>query len=224
MHHGVYIGKYAKDRSKKILILGESHHINKSDNSVAGVPANYTSASVVEEYLIKAKCGKVTNSLQFFSKIAESFGFDSEREEERLEFWKSVYFGNYVDVLCGIGDDKAEKQISKNKKSYNDELFQFINENGIDIVCCFGRRVFNALPSLTNKSLEEQGRICKDIYIGKTNDFIELCTYLPNVCHRGTSVELKKSVMVYSFRHPSARGGYRAENYVDVLNKVWKEV
>ena len=99
MHKGVFKGEKAKDQPVKILILGESHHINTDSkvttDKIAGVPASYTTASVIHEHLEKRKIHG------FFTKIAKTFGIPETEEEN---FWQGVYFGNYIDVLCGIGN------------------------------------------------------------------------------------------------------------------------
>lgn len=218
MHHGVFHDKNAEVKPKRILILGESHHIDKKadgKDKIAGVPASYTTASVVEEYIIDPN----KYNLHFFNKIAWSFGRSTKTDSERREFWSQFYFGNYVDVLCGIKDDRAVKQIKEHRKEYNNALFNFINEHNIDTVICFGRRVFNALPSLADNS-EDNGFIKSDIYVGKIKDYIGLCTYNPNVEHKNVEVKLNKSLQAYGLRHPSARGGFKAENYVDVLKEL----
>ena len=48
-------------------------------------------------------------------------------DDEFESFWNNVYFANYVDGLCGIGDSKAKILIKNNKEIYNNELFEFIN-------------------------------------------------------------------------------------------------
>ncbi len=215
MHHGVFHGKTAELKPKRILILGESHHVsNKSDSkdTVAGVPASYTTASVVEEYIIDPN----KYNLQFFNKIVWSFGQSTKTESERREFWSRFYFGNFIDVLCGIKDDRALKQIKEHRKDYNNALFNFINEHNIDAVICFGRRVFNALPSLSDDS-ENVDFDNPSIYVGKTRDYIGIFSYKPNLEHKNVEVKLNKPLQVYGLRHPSARGGFKPENYVDTL-------
>lgn len=229
MHHGVFKGVNSSDRARRILILGESHHISKTDkdNMEAGKPATYTTSSVVNAHIK----GINTSSLEFFRKIGKSFGYKMETEEDRESFWSNVYFGNYIEVLCGIKDSAAKRILKEkkgnktNRETYNDTLFKFVNDNGIDIVVCFGRLVFDNLPSLNRDHFDEEnpkknGKIKEGIKIGKSNDYIGKCIYLPNIDHKNTKVILEKRLEAYSLRHPSAAGGYNPENYVDVLKKL----
>ncbi len=226
MHKGVFMGINAAKQDKRILILGESHHISndpESENRIFGVPANYTTTDVVEEHL--AMCNK--NSLEFFKKIGNSFGCSMETAEQRSVFWNRVCFGNYIDVLCGVGDAAAKKYLNEQGKrqEMNDALFDFINEMGIDVIVCFGRLVYDNLPSLNkkHKACEDIGIITEGLKVGGRSDYIKKCIYLPDIDHANTSVLLKKELSVYSLRHPSGKGGFRAENYSDVLAKLLKE-
>ena len=225
MHHGVFRGAKAEHQKKRILILGESHHISRDDpnDAIALKPASYETKTVIKEHITDENNGK--NSLHFFQKIGRSFGFPMETKDEKEEFWKRFFFGNYIDVLCGIGDCQAKSYLKEpeKRKEMNDALFQFINDNKIDVVVCFSRLVMDHLPSLNPQyKKEEDGGKLKygEIFVGGKRDYIGNCTYLPDVEHKNTSVILKKRLEVYGLRHPSARGGYNAENYKDVLRKI----
>lgn len=216
MFQGVFYGKEAADQCKKILILGESHHWSQSDQEKTPAERNekersYTTTNVMRDYFNNQG---VDPCYRFFEKIVQSFGIQPENREL---FWNKVYFGNYVDRLCGIKDDAAQKHIQKNRRQYNDALFTFVNEHDIDMVFCFGRRVFNALPSLADRA-EDGGIITNNIFIGKKKDYIGLCIYQPDTIHKHASVLLKKPLYAYSLRHPSAAGGYKPSNYQPVLS------
>lgn len=224
MHHGIFEGKNAKERTKRILILGESHHVNKRDenNMEVGIPATYTTSSVVEEYINGSKA----RTKKFFRKIGKAFDCEMESERDRRAFWDEVWFANYIDVLCGIKDGAAKRVLAKteNRKKHNDELFRFVNENKIDVVVCFGRLVFDNLPSFNKKHIreEDRGRIKEGIMAGSKNDYVQKCVYLPDITHNNTSVILNKPLNVYSLRHPSAPG-FTPENYSDVLREIFDE-
>ncbi len=224
MHPGVFEGQKAKDQPVRILILGESHHINKKDkeNSEAGKEATYPTCRVVAEYFEDTE--KKNKNLRFFEKIAKSFGIIVPLDEEADAFWNKVYFGNYISVLCGVGDNTAENMIKDedNRKTYNNDLFKFVNEKGIDVIFCFGRRVFNALPSLYDKS-EDKGKVLNGITIGGKADYISKCVYLPHVSHGNTDILLEKELSVFCMRHPSGKGGYSYENYRNYLEQYFRE-
>lgn len=238
MHRGVFIGNNVRNQEKRILILGESHHWSKGDWELKPNETEeqaeerrkkkaeeYETKKVITNYLDNYKTRSRDRAYQFFEKIILSFGLDPERERET--FWNNVYFGNYIEELCGIKDGKAANVLKTknggilNREKYNDTLFEFINLNRIDIVFCFGRLVFNNLPSLNKEYFTEEK--CQDkIEIkksGKPIDYIANCAYLPDINHKSTNFVLKKRLDVYGLKHPSAYG-FNPENYVDVLKKL----
>lgn len=207
MHYGVFKGEKAKDQPVKYLILGESHHVSTDPkvmtDKVAGVPASYTTASVIQEHLEKRK------KHDFLTKIAKTFGAEDEDA-----FWQSVYFGNYIDVLCGIGNSLAEKQIEDNRKEYNDQLFRFLNKHNISKIFCFSILAYKNLPDLTD------GEESKRDTIGiqrKRRVYLRQCKYKAGAQHSGTSVILQQDVHVYGISHPQAKGGYSPEMYANTL-------
>lgn len=221
MHKGVFVGICAEQQKKRILILGESHHINKQDkeNSEAGKEATYPTCRVVAEYFEDTE--KKNKNLRFFEKIAKSFGISVPLDEEADAFWNKVYFGNYIPVLCGVGDDTAEKTIKHNgnRKAYNDAVFRFVNDHEIDIIFCFGRRTYNAFPSWYDKK-ENKGKVLTGISVGGKSDYISHCVYLHGVDHDNTTVVLNKELSVFCLRHPSARGGFNVDNYAPFLSEL----
>ena len=83
------------------------------------------------------------------------------------------------------------------------------------------------MPSLSKKHKKYEDLKDADngnIKIGKCRDWIKHCKYLANVEHKNVDVILNKDIEVYNMRHPSARGGYRVENYSDVLGKLFEEL
>ncbi len=229
MHKGVFVGSNAENRNKRILILGESHHISKTDdkNSEKFKPATYDTKCVVREHI-----EDITNtkkSLHFFQKIGNAFGFPMETEDEKNAFWENFYFGNYIDVLCGIKDGATGEYLAQkddngitNRQKMNDDLFEFVNDNNIDVIVCFSRKVFDNLPSLTLKEEDKPNANNDAIMVGRQKDYIGHCVYLPNTNHKNTSVILNRELNAYSLRHPSARGGFCPENYADALSKLLK--
>lgn len=213
MFKGVYEGKNAKHQSKRILILGESHYDKDGYD-------NFTTKSVIENYHLNPNEKKYN----FFHKIAQCFSVKTNDIDKEFEcFWSNVYFANYVDELCGIGDSKAKSLIENNKKEYNDELFEFINKNEIDIVFVFGRAVYNNLPSCSkNKTAAEKQPDLDNgnLFVGKKRDFIRHCVYLKGKQHKNAKTILKRDVHVYGLRHPSARCGFNAENYKPYLKNL----
>lgn len=213
MFKGVYEGKNAKHQSKRILILGESHYDEDGYD-------NFTTDSVVQNFYSNPSEKKY----QFFHKIAQCFSINATDINKEFEcFWNNVYFANYVDELCGIGDTKAKNLIKENKKLYNNELFEFINKNEIDIVFVFGRTVYYNLPSCSENKIANEKRSDLDsgnLVIGNRSDFISHCIYLKDEPHKNTDIKLNKDVYIYGLRHPSARGGFSIENYKSYLKNL----
>lgn len=213
MFKGVYEGENAKYQNKRILILGESHYDKDGYD-------DFTTKSVIENYHLNQNEKKYN----FFHKIAQCFSVNTNDIDKEFEsFWNNVYFANYVDGLCGIGDSKAKSLIENNKKEYNNELFEFINKNEIDIVFVFGRTVYNNLPSYSkNKATTEKQPDLDNgnLFVGKKRDFISRCVYLKGEQHKNVKTVLKRDVHIYGLRHPLAQCGFNVENYKPYLKNL----
>lgn len=202
MHPGVWIGENFKTAAKKMLILGESHYdtSNEQDNVEKVV---YTTRNVIETYLREHK-------RDFFTKIAKSFGYESD--EEISKFYNLVCFGNYVNILVPKGLGKGKIFIEENKKTYNKELFDFCVNISIDIIACFSIKTYWNLPS----EGEGQGTETitrEDNKSLKTRKWL----YKKGTLENGLMI-LDKDLLVYGICHPSWAGGYDAkleyENYI----------
>lgn len=200
MHHGVFVGENAPYREKRILILGESHRISTEDvlNKELGKPATYTTESVVNDYISIGSRNKTSRSYRFFSNIANSFSFPTNTVEERKNFWERVYFGNYADVLGGVGDDFIKGYIFDNRTMLNDSLFAFVNHMQIDLIFCFSKRVYKKLPSLSDGE-------CESIHeITSSRSDLKKTVYMPNQEHANSCVKLYKELTVYGLQHASS--------------------
>lgn len=218
MYRGEFTGKCANNQNVSILILGESHHwsdddYNKLEEERRKKEECYTTAEVVERYLenYNNNTGKNRDrAYRFFENIVRTFGVDPN--ENRTVFWNRVYFGNYIDQLCGVRDTTAKKllNIEENRKRYNEQLFSFIRRTGIDIVFCFSRRAYDHLPTLENDDREE---------LGEKNNTHRLNKLIYCSGDRKTISEfLTKSVIIYGLRHPSQ--GYSYNKYQDIINVI----
>lgn len=200
MHDGVYIGKKFPEQKTKILILGESHH---GSEEVKGKPAPYTTEDIINEYLSAKKHEiKMSRSLFFFTKIAHSFD-SSLNQNQTIEFWESVAFGNYIDVSCGIKDGFAQQYLDDdNRNRLNRDLFKFVNEYGIDVVICFSKLAFVSLP---NTSMTED------------NYEIRILKYPAN----GDNA-LDKELRIYGIPHPSGYG-FKPKSYNIALKGIYEK-
>ena len=93
MYLGVWIGKEANENG--ILILGESHYGETE-----------TTRGVIEFYLSENHKGSRDAWMRFFDRISKSFGYYEMSEE----FWDKVFYGNYIEMPCGVGDNKADEK------------------------------------------------------------------------------------------------------------------
>ncbi len=183
----------------KVLILGESHY----DDTNIGEKVSFPTSGVVKSYFESRYKWS-----QFFDKMAASFGY--EKENAKM-FFEKVFFGNYIDVVCGIGDNNASHYADLYRDTYNTEWFDFINKNEIDIVVCFSKRAYNHFPSLNDTSSYEKSGNENVGDIGGKSNIVEFCTYSSGTDHQHCSVELIKPLKVYGIRHPSSSGGYNSD-------------
>lgn len=210
MYKNVFIGKNAQNQPKRILILGESHY-EESGRIDGGT------ASVVKYLAINGN----DNKTQFYKNIMRTFGYEISKES-RNEFWNKVYCGNYVNDPCGKGkNNPAKSEISKNRTKYNDDLFNFINENGIDIILCFSRLVYNSLPSFSKSENQKQLTDKTELLKHRYHELYKF-EYLPDFGHKHSTVKLKKPLIVYGFKHPSACYSY--STYYKSLEKEINEI
>lgn len=200
-------GEHLLERPR-ILLLGESHY---DDEKEAGDAVTFSTAEIVEKY-----CNLGRKRSQFFNKIAASFGYDSDRVRQLFD---KVFFGNYVDVVCGIGDSNAKHYAAMSRQRYNDEWFDFANKNNIDVIICFSKLVYNSFPSLTTASERARlGRSCVG-KIGSGQNYIEFCEYDAGIAHTFCTTKLNSPLKLYGVRHPSARGGYDAAQVLRFLRE-----
>lgn len=198
MFKNVFIGENAKNQSKRILILGESHY--EETGEIDGTE------SVVKFLAVEGN--DTEKKTMFYKNIMKTFGYDANLMNRKL-FWDKVFCGNYVDELCGKGkNNTAEHHISNNRKNYNNSLFDYINKNEIDVVLCYSRLVYNNLPSFSKDEKEEKMINHKKLYLYKSE-------YQPQYIHKWCDVLLNKHLTVYGLKHPSAF--YSFEIYSEVL-------
>ena len=209
MYSGVWLP--SQKTNNNILILGESHY---EDIESQGKTASYTTSDVIESYL----SGK--SKIKFFSSIAQSFGYYNS---EIKDFYSKVYFGNYVDELCGVGEwNNAKGFIEDNRLKYNEELFKFCNDYNIKFIVCFSILCYNALPMRESYEIPQE-----EIYVGKIGqkpNYIRKFTYRSGK-RQDCNVSLNNDLIVYGIRHPSSQSGYSVEQvyqfFINDKNLDW---
>lgn len=201
MYPNAWMGKNFKETEKKVLILGESHYGSKDEIGKVA----FTTQGIVEGYLREMK-------YLFFTRIAKTFGCESE--EEIKEFYDHVCFGNYVNVVVDKDDKQRDGRsyIKNNKQIYNQELFDFCKSKSIDIIVCFSKEAYWNLPSGCG---EDQGK--ETIHRGKRSIKIKKWLYKKGV------LELDKDLLVYGLPHPTGWPGYDAKLiYQEYIKKEFK--
>lgn len=200
MHKGEFKGEQAENQEIRVLIMGESHYWGeekkeedrRTDKVVQTYLDNYNASSPSEK----------DKSYRFFDNIVQAFGVDPEN---RTDFWNRVWFGNYIDEPCGIRDSRATKLLKRADKrdELNKQLFSFIEENQIDIVFCFSRKVYDKLPPL-EASLGDGERK------GEKSDShrVDTCVYGTGE-RKALGMSLTKPVTVCGLKHPSQGFSYR---------------
>lgn len=208
MHKGEFKGEQAENQEVKILILGESHYWGEDKKE-----EDKLTSKVVETYLKKYNSrirSERDRSYRFFENIVQAFGIDPEK---RTDFWNRVWFGNYIDEPCGIRDSKATKLLKKagKREDLNRQLFKFIEENKINIVFCFSRKVYDKLPPLelagdkeTTRNKTDSHRLSECVYDAGQREYV--------------SAFLSNPVTIYGLKHPSQGFSYR--KYQDPLKNL----
>lgn len=211
MHPGVFEGEKAKSQQVRILILGESHYWGEDKKE-----EDKLTSKVVETYLKKYNSrirSEKDRSYRFFDNIVQAFGINPEN---RTDFWNRVWFGNYIDEPCGVRDSQATKVLKRSGKrdALNKQLFEFIEENKINIVFCFSRKVYDKLPPLELAGDSEK--------TGEKSDShrLDMCVYGAGE-RKAVSIPLSKSVTVYGLKHPSQGFSYR--KYQNLIKKIVQE-
>lgn len=190
----------------KILVLGESHYGGEKKTDLEPDKTK----GVVKRYL-DFKNGLITRPpdedfrwTAFFTKIAYSFGYTSDASRIS-EFYSKIIFANYIDKYCGLRDKNTANELMKvnNYRIHcNDELFNLINENGIDIIVCFSKLAYNNMPSLAINTIEAEHEV--NINESGRADRVRFCNYLRDTEHNYCNTKLKKDLKVYCFNHPAS--------------------
>lgn len=218
MNHGEWIGSNIHE-SNRMLILGESHYGDENGtNESMGKPVPYTTEGVVRAY----KEHKIPGNSKarwdkFFDQMAACFGYPKGKGGD---FYDEVFFGNYVPILCGIAkENRAEHYMKANRTEYNNQLFEFINNHGIDTVVCFSIATFWNLPATADSDRDTYNEIELPLIGGRRN-IVYYYSYSPFVSHGYCDINLEKPLKVYGIRHPSAQGGFNAEAVYEVFSHV----
>lgn len=211
MYYGVWTGKEMPDKPH-VLILGESHYNDREGNDTDKELHGSTS-NVIDYYLTGQRY------YLFFDRIVHSFGY---ADTERKEFWNKVCFGNYVEELCGVKTGRAFELLKTNRTDYNDSLFNFVNENNIDVIVVFSIATYNNLP-LRNRNAEEKEETFPIVSKEKgRRSWIRKFNYCKGIKHHKTNVILSKDLIVYGIPHPSAAGGYHEKVVYEILKNQRK--
>lgn len=194
----MYKGVWAGDNifpENNILVLGESHYEEEKDK---GFESSILTKDVVNNFLeYRNGNRKFAHWMNFFTKVAHCVD-DSYNNAQIIGFYEKIYFGNYIDVLCGLKDGFAVDYLfnQANVEKLNDDLFNYVNKNSISDIICVSKLVFCKLPkfrSYENEFLDEENKIV----------FIK---YKANTEYEGCSILLNGDLNLYCIPHPSGFG------------------
>ena len=147
---------------KKLMILGESHHCNKIENTT-------TSCGKAEECLQLPECRNDTNNvinifldykqgvgkgarwMRTYTRFTNVFLGGQASKEELLDFWGSIMFYNYVQAAMeGPRISPTEQDFEQSQTAF----FEVLEEYKPDLIIVWGARLEKNLPQ-KNKSLSD---------------------------------------------------------------------
>ena len=126
MHKGIFVGSNAENRNERILILGESHHISKTDDKLIVIwldfeegEDKYTDATCGEfEDLNEAKClSAATVSQGFSSNVIIQGNFTEEQVKDLVDLINSGSLPSKLSEVSSqtvgatFGDQTLEKTL-----------------------------------------------------------------------------------------------------------------
>ena len=142
-----------------------------------------------------------------------------------MAFSNRLINGPFYPTLNGLSrptltkENRAEQYMKANRTEYNNQLFDFINNHGIDTVVCFSIATFWNLPATADSDRDTYKEIELPLIGGRRN-IIYYYSYSPYVSHGYCDINLEKPLKVYGIRHPSAKGGFNAEAVYEVFSHV----
>jgi hypothetical protein len=129
---------------RKILVLGESHYCEDSENFDSDSASEFT-IEVVQMYLDYKNGGKTShkpwmNTFTHFTKMI----LGEPKNDEIIEFWDSAVFYNYVQKAM------PRPNYSPSEDDFEDSapaFFEVLKEHKPDLVIAWGDRLWRALPA-----------------------------------------------------------------------------
>lgn len=166
----------------KLLVLGESSYKRE------GYPESYDLSQHNRNLALDAigyeEGARWWNASKFYTRITRMFGFDARRREERQEFWNSVCFCNFLQVIL-TGPRKSPSREAWQEAT--GPLLQTLQELRPDYLLSFSMRMWGYLPPR-----------CGDVAIPNQE----------GVFARKAQIQLMDgtAVSVLGFQHPVGRG------------------
>lgn len=164
------------------MIVGESSYDKKAKNEGYDI-ANQTINVGTDAIGYDDEKLRYWNKSKFYTRIVRMFGFNPRLITQRKEFWESVVYYNFLQiVLCEPRENPPGESWGESK----DAFLQTLEENRPEIVITFSMRMWPHIPKDNEKCV--------------TNEF--------NLhCRRG-SITLGDghSVLLLNFAHPCSWG------------------
>jgi hypothetical protein len=150
-----WVGKYYKNKSTKILVLGESHYLDDYKPDETTLELKKVTSEIIKKYL-KYKNGKVEHEkwMNTFKKFTNVILATQVDITELVEFWNSVVFYNYVqEPMSGPRLSPTTNDFKMSALAF----FEVLKKYQPDIIIAWGDRLWEHLPN-------DNGEWIKDTY------------------------------------------------------------
>ncbi|MCL1144162.1 hypothetical protein [Shewanella gaetbuli] len=182
-------GKDGSVFSQKILVLGDSHYIDESDEVNMSKnneePCDFTTA-VLQAYLNQAVKGRWKST---FTKFMNSFVCNTNHSEtSREKLWNSVAFYNYLQIPAG-SDSRQTHQFSYHDDRDRNAFLEVVNKLEPDIIISWGNNVWDAIPAnlgYGNGIVSESVKDCCLIYPFKGKELKLIGITHPSTSYRSS--------------------------------------
>ena len=162
---GSQYGKNNAVFKQRILVLGDSHYIEESDEIEVNteVSCDFTT-EVLQAYFDQNEKGRWKST---FTKFMNSFVCESNHSEcSREELWNSVAFYNYLQIPAG-STSRQTQYFNYGKETDRSAFMEVLNEIEPDIIVSWGNKVWDMLPEnlgYGNGVVNEEFNNCCYIY------------------------------------------------------------
>lgn len=175
-------------RGKKILVLGESHYADHPCNE------NFTT-EVIADYFLNPEAER-EGWMNTYTKFERAMVGRELSQEERVAFWESIMFYNYIQEPLGGPRLAPTQELYAAAKEAFTEVLEEYRPDGVIV---WSNRLYNVLPPLN-------GRQGESVVVG--TEEVETWEYFLSDGHK---------VSVLPIQHPSS--GFSWEYWHPIISK-----